>query len=57
MQKKALNFFLHLIYYGTEKCREEGLCALFDRKSPVVYTMPQGRCNERQAVSHSPERG
>ena len=20
MQKKALNFFLHLIYYGTKKC-------------------------------------
>lgn len=29
----------------------------FDKKTPAVYTASQGRCNKRQAVSHSPERG
>ena len=30
---------------------------IFDKKPPAVYTASQGRCNKRQAVSHSPDRG
>lgn len=35
MQKKALNFFLHLIYYGT--VAPNAAVALWDSTAPTVY--------------------
>ena len=52
MQKKALNFFLHLIYYGTKKpeiykIAEQSLQCALKPLSPISLQTP--RCRKKAA--------